>query len=428
MQGGLSDWRRWLRLLSLFAAAASLFMSAACPRAGAGDATPAAAQAAAPQSNTALETAGSEVPLVQAQLDAPDHNPRQLPLSRIELPPGFAISLYASEVPSAREMSLSPSGVLYVGSRDAGNVYALLDNNADLYADELITLARDKWLPVGVCFHEGALYYSEVDGIYRFNDIEAHLKQPKVAELVTRLPDREHHGWKFIRFGPDGKLYVPVGVPCNVCETKDPFGAILRMDTNGKNQQVVARGMRNTVGFAWQPGTGIMYWTDNGRDLLGNDLPPDELNRIAAGSAVGEKAPHYGFPYWHGRSTRDPEFGKQHQASEFVLPVQELGPHVAALGMRFCESAMFPPQYRGAIFIAEHGSWNRDKKLGYRISMVTLDAAGNSTGYSVFCQGWLQPGEKVWGRPADVEFMPDGSLLVSDDYAGCIYRITYSQP
>jgi glucose/arabinose dehydrogenase len=425
MQGGFPGWRRGLKFQALTAAAVTLLFATACPRAGAGDAAP----AAAPHSNLALEpAASSEEPQVAAQLDSPDHNPRQLPLDRIQLPPGFSISMYASDVPSARELSLSPAGVLYAGSRDAGNVYALLDNNADYYADELVTLARDKWLPVGVCFHDGALYYSEVDGIYRFKDIEAHLKQPKVAELVTRLPDREHHGWKFIRFGPDGKLYVPVGVPCNICETKDPFGAILRMDANGKNQEVVARGMRNTVGFAWQPGTGVLYWTDNGRDLLGNDLPPDELNRIAPNSGTGAKAPHFGFPYWHGKSTRDPEFGKQHQASEFVLPVQELGPHVAALGMRFCESRMFPPEYQGAIFIAEHGSWNRDKKLGYRVSLVTLDAAGSSTGYSVFCEGWLQADEKVWGRPADVEFMPDGSLLVSDDYAGCVYRITYKQP
>jgi glucose/arabinose dehydrogenase len=411
--------RRGRAGLALSATLLGLALAVSCPRAGVGT-----VPAGGAKLNAAI-TGAVEEPQITAQTQAADHNPRALPLSNIKLPPGFSISVYAADVPSARELSLSPGGVLYVGSNAAGSVYAVLDNDHDYYADEVVSIAKNKWLPVGVCYHDGDLYFSEVDSVWRFADIEAHLKQPKQAELIARFPDKKHHGWKFIRFGPDGKLYVPVGMPCNVCEAQDPFGAILRMDADGGNREIVARGMRNTVGFDWQPGSNAMYWTDNGRDLLGDDIPPDELNRIPPGSGTGKDAPNFGFPYWHGKSIPDPELGKGRSAAEFTLPVRELGPHVAALGMRFYTGSMFPAEYKGAIFIAEHGSWNRTHKIGYRIMLVKLDGAGNALSYSVFAEGWLQLGEKVWGRPADVEQMPDGSLLVSDDHAGCVYRITY---
>lgn len=359
-------------------------------------------------------------------LAAADHNPHKLPLENIKLPPGFSISLYAPDVPSARGMARSPGGVLYVGSNRAGKVYGVVDRDKDYFADQVYTVAKDRWLPVGVAMKGDDLYFSEVSAVWKIKDADTRLGKSASLVKVADFPDKEHHGWKFIAFGPDGKLYVPVGAPCNVCQVEDPFSCILRMNADGSGRTVVARGMRNTVGFDWHPLTGEMYWTDNGRDMLGDDIPPDELNRIVKGSPTGDKAPHFGFPYWHGRSVQDPEFGSGRKAGEFTLPVQELGPHVASIGMCFYTGTLFPERYRGAIFIAEHGSWNRSRRIGYRITCVRLNDQGESIGYDVFAEGWLGAGDKVWGRPADVLVMPDGSLLVSDDYAGCVYRITYS--
>lgn len=357
---------------------------------------------------------------------AVDHNPHKLPLGNVKLPPGFSISLYAPDVPSAREMARSPGGVLYVGSNAAGKVYAVADRNKDHFADQVYTVVKDKWLPVGVAMKGDDLYFSEVNAVWKIKDADKQLGKGARPAKVADFPGKEHHGWKFIAFGPDGKLYVPVGAPCNVCETDDPFGCILRMNADGSGRTVIARGMRNTVGFDWHPVTGDLYWTDNGRDELGDDIPPDELNRTNRGGGTGDKAPHYGFPYWHGKTVEDPQFGGGHKAGEFTLPVQELGPHVASIGMCFYTGKQFPERYRGAIFIAEHGSWNRSSKTGYRITCVRLNDKGESIGYEVFAEGWLGAGDKVWGRPADVLVLPDGSLLVSDDFAGCVYRISYS--
>jgi glucose/arabinose dehydrogenase len=359
-------------------------------------------------------------------LAAPDRNPRKLPLNRIKLPAGFSISLYAPDLPSAREMALSSGGVLYVGSNKAGKVYGVTDRDKDNFADQVYTVAEGKWLPVGVAMKGNDLYYSEVNAVWKIADADKQLGKAAKEKKIASFPDKEHHGWKFIAFGPDGKLYVPVGAPCNVCEVKDPYSCILRMNADGSKRTVVARGMRNTVGFDWHPVSGEMYWTDNGRDELGDDLPPDELNRIRKGSGVGRDAPHYGFPFWHGRAVKDPQFGAGRNAGEFTLPVQELGPHVASIGMCFYTGKLFPARYKNAIFIAEHGSWNRSSKIGYRITCVRLNDKGESAGYEVFAEGWLGADQSVSGRPADVLVMPDGSLLVSDDHAGCVYRITYS--
>ena len=223
--------------------------------------------------------------------------------------------------------------------------------------------------------------------------------------------------------GPDGKLYVPQGAPCNVClKDRDRFGLIGRMNPDGSHYEVVARGIRNTVGFAWHPVTHELWFTDNGRDLMGDDVPDDKLNRAPR---VGMD---FGFPYCHGGDTPDPEFGKDHPCSAFTPPVVKLGAHVASLGMRFYTGSMFPGAYRDNIFIAEHGSWNRSKKVGYRVVRVITNPDGSNAHQEVFAEGWLQPGETVWGRPADVQPMPDGSLLISDDYAGAVYRVTYSTP
>lgn len=345
-----------------------------------------------------------------------------LPLERIALPPGFAIELLA-RVPNARQMALSPRNILYVGSMRAGKVHALpLD--ATFKPDRLHVVADDLKMPVGVAWHGGSLYVSAVDRILRLDDIDRRLENPpKPAIVRDDLPTETHHGWKFIAFGPDGWLYVPVGAPCNICEPNpDRYATILRMRPDGSQLQTFARGVRNTVGFDWHPATGELWFTDNGRDLMGDDLPPDELNHAP------KPGMHFGYPYCHGGTIADPEYGHKRPCSEFSAPAQNLGPHVAALGMRFYTGRQFPEKYRNQIFIAEHGSWNRAKKIGYRISLVTLEG-NRAVRYEPFASGWLQ-GESAWGRPADLLVLPDGSLLVSDDHAGAIYRIRYvgSQP
>lgn len=342
---------------------------------------------------------------------------RGLPLSTITLPPGFSIDLYAENVPGARSMTLGAKGTLFVGTRSEGKVYAVVDRNNDQRGDEVITIARGLKMPNGVAFRNGSLYVAEVNRVIRYDAIEDRLRNPPRPVVVNAsFPKETHHGWKFIRFGPDGRLYVPVGAPCNVCDEKDPrFASIMRMEQDGRKLEIFARGIRNTVGFDWHPLTGELWFTDNGRDWLGDDQPPDELNRAPRPGL------HFGFPYWHGRAIPDPEFGKGRRAAEFVLPEQELGPHVASLGMRFYTGTMFPPSYRNQIFIAEHGSWNRSDRTGYRITLVRLKD-GRAVSYEKFAEGWLQDGN-AWGRPVDLQMLPDGSLLVSDDKAGAIYRI-----
>nr|WP_233804295.1 PQQ-dependent sugar dehydrogenase [Paraburkholderia sp. HP33-1] len=344
-----------------------------------------------------------------------------LPVEKIKLPPGFHIEVLSDDVPGARAMTLSPKGILYVGSMD-GRVYALELRNGRLTGRHVI--ASGLQMPVGVAWHDGALYMSAVSKIVRLDAIDSHLNDPPKPVVVTdKLPSEAHHGWKFIAFGPDGKLYVPQGAPCNICE-RDPdrFALIGRMDPDGSHYEVVARGIRNSVGFAWHPVTHELWFTDNGRDLLGDDIPNDKLNRAP------RLGMNFGFPYCHGGDTPDPEFGKDHPCSEFTPPVVKLGAHVASLGMRFYDGPMYPADYRNNIFIAEHGSWNRSKKVGYRVVRVITDPDGSHAHEQVFAEGWLQPGESVWGRPADVLPLPDGSLLISDDTAGAIYRVTYSSP
>jgi len=340
-----------------------------------------------------------------------------LPLDEIKLPPGFAIELYAKNLPGARSLALGAKGTLFVGTRGEGRVYAIV--NGGSARAKVYTIAQGLDEPNGVAFRDGALYVAEISRVIRFDRIEEQLaKPPRPVTVNDSFPDKTRHGWKFIRFGPDGKLYVPVGAPCNVCFSKDPrFASIMRMDADGSHTEIFARGVRNTVGFDWHPTSHELWFTDNGRDMLGDDLPPDELNRAP------KPGLHFGFPYWHGRSVRDPEFGGLMPKDAFVPPEVELPAHVAALGMRFYTGSTFPAPYRDQIFIAEHGSWNRSTPIGYRISLVTLK--GNEGGkYQVFAEGWLRNGE-AWGRPVDLQVMPDGSLLVSDDKAGVIYRIVY---
>ncbi len=343
-------------------------------------------------------------------------------LDKIKLPAGFKIEYFAAKVPNARAMTLSGDGsIVYVGSMGEGNVYALPDRNGDHKADTVIVIARNLEMPVGVAWRQGSLYVSEVSRILRFDSIDTHLANPPEPVVVyDGYPTDEAHGWKFIAFGPDGKLYVPVGAPCNICQPPaEIYATITRLNSDGTGMGIYARGIRNSVGFDWQPGTGVLWFTDNGRDMLGDNLPPDELNRAP------RPGMNFGYPYCHGGDIPDPEFGKLHSCSEFTPPAIKLGPHVASLGMRFYTGKMFPPEYKNQIFIAEHGSWNRSVPIGYRISLVRV-SGDKAKSYEVFADGWLQ-GSEAWGRPVDVQVLPDGSMLVSDDKAGAIYRISYEK-
>jgi glucose/arabinose dehydrogenase len=341
-------------------------------------------------------------------------------LAELTLPPGFRIAVYAGDVPNARQMALGPPGVVFVGSRSEGKVYAVVDRDGDNRADQVHVIARGLDQPSGVAYRDGALYVAAVSRILRFRDVAKDLTRPPKPEVVSdAYPTDAHHGWKFIAFGPDGKLYVPVGAPCNVCAPPGPLHAtITRLEPVGGRPEVLARGVRNSVGFDFDPATGDLWFTDNGRDWLGDEQPPDELNHL---TKVGE---HFGFPFCHGHGIRDPDYNGGRSCAEFTPPAQALGPHVAAIGMRFYTGHTFPEKYRGGVFIAEHGSWNRSMPIGYRVTFVKIEN-GRATSYEPFASGWLK-GSTGSGRPADVLVMPDGALLVSDDKAGRIYRISYA--
>lgn len=353
-------------------------------------------------------------------------------LDQIKVPDGFALSYYAQKVPNARSMALSDDmPIVYVGTRmegSDGKVYALWDKNNDYIADTLITIAGGLYMPNGVAWRKGALYVAEVNKIWRYEGIDQAITQgkplPTPQLLRDDLPDESHHGWKYIRFGPDDKLYLPIGAPCNICASEDPrFATIMRMNPDGTGDlETVARGVRNSVGYDWSPETGELWFTDNGRDWLGDDKPPCELNRVRE---IGQ---HFGYPYCHADSISDPKLGdEQHPCSQYAPPAQALGAHVAPLGMLFCQGTQFPLEYQNRILIAEHGSWNSSKKVGYRLTTVQLDEQQRAIAYEPFAEGWLDKG-KVAGRPVDLLRLPDGSVLVSDDYASCIYRITAPTP
>lgn len=340
--------------------------------------------------------------------------------SSINLPAGFKIEVYASNIQNARSMVLSSTGVLYVGTRSEGNVYALVDKDQDFKVDKVYTIASGLDMPNGIDIKDGDLFVAEVSRVIKFDNIDDNYKtNPTYTIVKDDFPTDKHHGWKFIKFGPDGKLYVPVGAPCNICLRDDDerYASITRMNSDGSEFEVFAHGIRNTVGFDWHPGTSELWFSDNGRDMLGENIPPDELNHAPS------QGLHFGYPFLHGNNILDPEFGAQGDTSLYTKPVQELGPHVATLGIEFYTGQMFPSEYQNQIFIAEHGSWNRSQKIGYRISLVRLEN-NNSVSYETFADGWLN-GDTVSGRPVDIELMSDGSMLVSDDYANCIYRITY---
>lgn len=343
-----------------------------------------------------------------------------LPLNTIKLPPGFKIEVFA-EVQDARSMAMSPSGILYVGNKDKNNVYAVKDTNGDFKADKKWVVAKDLNMPNGVAFSDGDLYIAEVSRISKLVGIESKLDNPPLPTVVKDdYPKETHHGWKYIAFGPDGKLYVPVGAPCNICESKDEiFASITRLNKDGSGREIFAKGIRNSVGFTWHPETKELWFTDNGRDSMGDNVPSCELNHAAKAGM------HFGYPYCHEGSVKDPEFGNKRPCADFIAPADKLGAHVAPLGLKFYTGSMFPAAYKNQLFVAEHGSWDRSKKSGHNVSLVKINS-GKVSGHEVFASGWLDDAtQKVWGRPVDVLVLTDGSLLISDDQAGVIYRVSY---
>ncbi|MGL1885018.1 MAG: PQQ-dependent sugar dehydrogenase [Reichenbachiella sp.] len=342
-------------------------------------------------------------------------------ISDIILPEGFKIEVYAEGVEDARSMVLGDQGTLFVGSRNAKSVYAVVDRDKDQIADTVIVIASGLHQPNGVAIRKGALYVAEIERVTVYDDIENRLfdvPEPKV--LYDDYSENEYHGWRYIAFGPDDKLYVPIGATCNSCENEDEnFATITRMNPDGSGREIFAKGVRNSVGMTWHPETGDMWFTDNGRDMLGDNFPPCELNKAAKAGM------HFGFPYCHGGDISDPDLGLKFSCGDFTAPARKLGPHVAPLGLKFYTGEMFPKEYHGDILIPEHGSWNRTKKIGYRIMRVKIKD-NKAVSYDVFAEGWLNESEQeAWGRPVDLLVMPDGSLLVSDDKGGRIFRISY---
>ena len=341
------------------------------------------------------------------------------PADFLRVPAGFRAEILVDNVPNARSMALSERGTLFVGTISGGTVYAV--RNALGRNPTVTKFAEGLTMPNGVAMYKGALYVAEQRRLIRYPDADANLEKAPTPEVIDpSLPFKSVlHSWKYLAVGPDNKLYVPVGAPCNVCEAPG-FGAILRMNPDGSGREVVASGIRNSVGMTWHPRSGELWFTDNGRDMLGDDVPPCELNRAT------RKGLDFGFPYCHGGTIPDPQFGAVGSCATAVAPVQNLGPHVAPLAVKFYTGRMFPAEYRGQVLIAEHGSWNRSKaagKTGYRVSLVRLNG-DTPVSYEPFIEGWLKDGE-VRGRPVDLLVAPDGSLLVSDDQRGVIYRISY---
>lgn len=339
-------------------------------------------------------------------------------LQKIRVPEGFRIAVYAGDVPDVRSLALGEHGVVFAGTRE-NRVYALQDSDGDGKADKRYVIATGLNMPNGVAYRDGALYVAEVNRIIRFDNITQHLSDaPKPVTVFDRLPSDKWHGWKYLRFGPDGKLYTAVGAPCNICKPeKDVYASLVRLNADGSGFEIIARGIRNSVGFDWEP-QGSLYFTDNGRDYLGDDLPPEELNRWT------QTGSHYGYPYCHGGDIADPELGGERKCSEFIAPAWKFKAHMAALGIHFYQGKQFPAQYRSQLFVAEHGSWNRSQPHGYRVVAVHFDK-DRAVSEQVFADGWLEKNGHVIGRPVDILEAGDGALLVSDDHAGVIYRISY---
>ncbi|SDY06387.1 sorbosone dehydrogenase family protein [Nitrosomonas sp. Nm33] len=342
----------------------------------------------------------------------------ELPLEKIKLPPGFSISLWA-KVPDARALAIGDKGTVFVGSKSAGNVYAITDHHGKR---QVRIIASKLKLPSGVAFHQGALYVAAVDRILRYDQIEENLEQPPQPIVVTNsFPKETFHGWRFIAFGPDNLLYVSVGAPCDACEAdQSRYALISRIMPDGSNYEIFAQGVRNSVGFDWHPETKELWFTDIGRHWMSGKLPPDELNHAPS------KGMHFGFPYCHANNILDIKFGAKRGCEQSTPPAIGLEANVSPMGMRFYTGNMFPNEFKNQIIIAEHGSVNQRTQTGHQLEWIHIDN-NKMLKKEVFATGWLENGS-AWGKPVDVLVMPDGALLVSDDQAGAIYRISYSKP
>jgi glucose/arabinose dehydrogenase len=343
--------------------------------------------------------------------------PGEIPVDKLKVPGGFKVSLWASGLNNARVMTWGDKGTLFVSSRVAGNVYAVVDKGG---SREVKTIAKGLNLPNGIAFKNGALYIAEIHRITRMDGIEDKLDTPPaMTPVYETLPKDAPHGWKYLAFGPDGKLYFNIGAPCNICIPPDTHANISRVNPDGTGFEYFAHGVRNSVGFDWHPVTKELYFATHARDWLGEDVPSDRLDHAP------KKGLHFGFPYCHQGDIPDPEFGKGHSCSEFAAPLLKTGPHVAGNGVQFYTGSMFPPEYKNRMFLAQRGSWNRTHKSGFKVMMVTL-RPGDVPKYETFAEGWVD-GDKFWGRPVYTQMMKDGSLLISDDYAGAIFRVTYQR-
>jgi len=336
---------------------------------------------------------------------------------KLKLQKGFNIELFAGQVPNARSMRQGDKGTIFVGSRLQDKVHYITESGGKR---DVKVLVSGLYRPNGLAIKDGTLYIAELSKISKIEKVEDNLdKSPKPVEVYSDLPKDEAHGWKFIGIGPDNKLYIPIGQPCNNCLPPDTHAQIRRINLDGSGMEVIAKGVRNTVGFDWHPVSKELYFTDNGRDWASEDVPEDELNRV---TKVGQ---HFGSPFCYQGDFLDPEFGWGRSCDEFEKPVLKTGPHSASLGMRFYTGGNFPAKYKNAIFIARHGSWNRTKKFGGDILAVFLNPNGTVKSTEVFISGFLGPDNNYIGRPADVLFTKDGSMLISDDYNGAIWRVSY---
>jgi glucose/arabinose dehydrogenase len=341
----------------------------------------------------------------------------EIQVDKITVPPGFKVELWASGIPNARTMVWGDKGTLFVGSRVAGQVYAIVDKGG---TREVKVIAKGLELPNGTAFKNGTLYVAEISKIWKFENIEDNLDNPAPKLVYDTLPKDQPHGWKFLAFGPDGKLYFNIGAPCNICVPPDTHANISRINPDGTGFEYVAHGVRNSVGFDWHPVSKNLYFATHARDWLGDDLPSDKFDMVT------KKGQHFGFPFCHQGDVLDPEFGKGKSCKSYVKPLLKTGPHVAGNGVEFYTGSMFPAEYKNRAFLAQRGSWNRSKKVGFRVMMVTLNEKGGVAKYEPFAEGWLQ-GDQVAGRPVYTRQMKDGSLLISDDYAGAIFRVSYSK-
>lgn len=407
---------------TLLALAAAL-MLAACQSPPATPTAAAPAPAAAPaapapawQQGRLPSQAGSTLAPVAGKLTVTQAS--DIPLASFKLPPGFKAEIWATGMPGARAMARAENGKIYIGTRGIGRVYELTDNGSSRSSRVLV----DKLVqPAGVAYANGSLYVMAIDKVLRYDGIATNPSAAPVDMTAAfKLPKEQHHNWKYIAFGPDGKLYVPFGAPCNICEPGTEYAQIRRYNPDGSGMEVVARGVRNTVGFTWHPQSKELWFTDHGRDWMGDDGPADELNRV---SSMGQ---NFGFPYCHADGIPDRDFPKANACAGVTLPVKTLGPHAAAMGAHFYTGTMFPAEYRNTLFVARKGSWNRTQKFGYDVVTVRTDAQGNNPSIKAFMTGFLDPSnDNFSGRPTYMLQLPDGSLLVSDEQLGAIYRISY---